>query len=97
MQSTQAKELMKKYKIDNNSIDTLILIKNDKYFLRSSAVFEIIKKLSGHWYLFGVLQIIPLSIRDKVYNVISRNRYKLFGKKDSCMIPTKKLEKRFVV
>lgn len=96
IQNESAQELMKKHNINNKSIDTLILIKGEKCFLRSDAVFEIIKELSGYWYLFGVFRIVPLSMRDYCYNFISNNRYKFFGKKDSCMIPTTELQKRFL-
>jgi len=97
LQNKSAEELIIKYKVINYDIGSIILIKNEKYFLRSEAVFEIIKDLSGYWYLFGVFRIIPLGIRDYIYKLVSKNRYKFFGKKDSCMIPTKELQKRFLL
>ena len=97
MQSDYGKELVNKYKINTNKKDTIILIKNEKYFLRSNAVFEIIKNLSGYWYLFGVFKKIPLPVRDYFYNLIAKNRYKFFGKKDSCMVPTNEIKKRFLL
>jgi len=97
IQSNKAQALMKKYQQDSNNCNTLILIKNEKCFLRSEAVLEIVKDLSGYWYLFGVFQIIPLSIRNYCYNFVSKNRYRFFGKKDSCMIPTTELQKRFLL
>ena len=72
LQCKLAEELIIKYKVINYDIGSIILIKNDKYFLRSEAIFEIIKDLSGYWYLFGVFKIIPLGIRDYIYNLISR-------------------------
>ena len=87
---------MIKHQIDSNSIDTLILIKNDKYFLRSDAVFEIIKDISGYWYLFGVFKVLPLFIRDYCYTLVSNNRYNIFGKKDSCMMPSDNVKNRFI-
>lgn len=96
LQSNSAKELIIKYKVNNYSIGSIILIKDDKYFLKSDAIFEIIKELTGYWYLFKVCKIIPLFIRDFFYNLISKNRYRFFGKKDSCMILTKDLQKRFL-
>jgi len=97
LQNKSAEELIIKYKVINYDIGSIILIKNDKYFLRSEAIFEIIKDLSGYWYLFGVFRIIPLGIRDYIYKLVSKNRYRFFGKKDSCMIPTKELQKRFLL
>ncbi len=87
---------MKKYNIDSSNIDTLIVIKDEKIFLRSDAVFEIIKSLSGYWYVFGVFKIIPLSIRDYCYTLVSKNRYNFFGKKESCMRPSDTVKNRFI-
>ena len=95
-QSLQAQNLLDKYQLTNVTLDTLILIKNDKCFLQSDAVFEIIKDLSGYWYLFGVFKIIPKILNDKLYNFISKNRYKFFGKKNTCMIPKDEIKNRFI-
>ena len=96
-QSVKAEELLKKYSLENQNLDTIILIKNDKYYIKSDAVFEIIKELSGYWYLFGIFVILPKSFQDYMYGFISKNRYKFFGKKDFCMIPSKKLQERFIL
>ena len=95
-QNTQAKKLLKKYQLSDEMLDSLILIKNDKCYLQSDAIFEIIKDLSGLWYLFGVFKIIPKKLNDKLYNFISQNRYKFFGKNNSCMIPKDEIKNRFI-
>lgn len=94
-QKESTQKLLQKYNIQMCTKDTLILIKDGKYFAKSDAVLEIIKELSGFWYLLRVFRFLPKKLRDYFYILISQNRYKLYGKKKSCMIPTKELEKRF--
>ena len=96
MQSNLAEELMLKHQIDNADIDTLLLIKGNEYFLFSSAALEITKDLSGMWWLLIVFKIVPAPIRDYFYKLFARNRYKLFGRKDICMVPTNDVKDRFV-
>jgi len=66
----------------------LVLIKNDKLYTHSDAALELCKQLDGAWKIFSVLKILPKSFRNMVYNWIAKNRYKWFGKKDVCMIPS---------
>jgi predicted DCC family thiol-disulfide oxidoreductase YuxK len=96
IQSDTAKEIMNKYALNSDDIDSIILIKDDTYFTKSDAVLEILKDLSGYWFLFGIFKIVPKFMTDYCYDLISKNRYRFFGKKDSCMIPTKNLENRFL-
>mgnify|MGYP000260850286 FL=1 len=96
MQSPLAKELMKQYKIDNVGIDTFLLIKDGQCLIFSSAALEISKGLSGYWYLFNFFKLVPSPIRDVVYKLFARNRYRLFGKADSCMVPSPDVKSRFV-
>ena len=96
MQSDLARELMDKHKIHNVGIDTFLLIKNDQCFVFSSAALEIAKDLNGLWYIFRVFRFVPSSIRDFFYKVFARNRYALFGRQDTCMVPTKEMRSRFV-
>jgi predicted DCC family thiol-disulfide oxidoreductase YuxK len=77
-------------------LKTVILFQNNKIYTRSTAALQIIKQLESplKW-LYGFI-IVPLFIRDGVYNLVSRNRYKWFGKKDECMVPTPELAARFL-
>ena len=96
IQSNVAKEIMDKYHLHSDDIDSIILIKDDIYFTKSDAVLEIVRDLSGYWYLLKVFKIVPKCMRNYIYDFISKNRYKFFGKKDSCIIPTEKLKNRFL-
>lgn len=88
--------LVDKYRIDTKKIDSIILIENGKAYWRSTAALRVARHLNGGYPLLYAFMIIPRFIRDGVYNIISRNRYKWFGKKDQCMIPTPELKSLFV-
>lgn len=96
MQSSLAQELMDKHEIHNVGIDTFLLIKNDQCFVFSSAALEIAKDLAGFWYMFRVFGLVPRAIRDFFYKVFARNRYTLFGRQETCMMPSEKVRSRFV-
>ena len=96
MQSQSAQSLIKKHGITDVNFDTFILIKNDVCYFRTNAALEITKDLSGYWYLFNFFRIIPSSIRDYIYNLFAKNRYSIFGKADSCMIPTPETKNKFL-
>jgi len=95
LQSEIGKELCKQYNIDTNIVDSIILIKNDKVFIKSSAVLEILKDLPIGWRFFRIVIILPKFIRDLMYDVIARHRYRIFGKKDECPIPPEDVQDRF--
>lgn len=96
MQSDLAEALMRKHEIFNVGVDTFLLIKNGQCFLWSNAALEITKDLSGLWFLFLGFKIVPTKIRDYFYKIFARNRYKLFGRQPTCMIPTEKIKNRFI-
>lgn len=76
--------------------ESVILIENGKTYDRSSAALRIAKKLDGLWPVLFVFIILPKPLRDTVYNLIGRNRYKWFGKTEACMIPTPEVRSRFL-
>ena len=86
LQSDAGKESLKKFQVPAN-IDSLILIEGNKCYFRSSAALRICKNLRGIWKLIYCLLIIPRPFRDAVYDILAKNRYKWFGKKDHCMMP----------
>jgi predicted DCC family thiol-disulfide oxidoreductase YuxK len=96
MQTELAKQLMQKHEIYNADIDTFLLIKNDQCFVFSNAALEITKDLTGLWYLFNVFRVIPSSVRDTIYKAFGRNRYRLFGRQETCIIPTEEVRTRFI-
>ena len=96
MQTELASFLAKKHNITDVGLDTLVLVKNGQCYKWADAVLEITKDLSGYWHLFNILKIIPGSIRDFFYKLFAKNRYRLFGKRNVCMVPTEEVKRRFV-
>lgn len=96
LQSDFSKQKLKQFGVKNEDLNTVVLIDGDRVFKRSSAALEVLKKLGGGWQLLYVFKIIPAPIRDVVYNWIAKNRYRWFGKEDSCRIPTPELKSRFL-
>ena len=96
LQSDIGRELISKFNIDTSKVDSIILIDGEKHYEKSSAALRIAKELSGaHPLLFGFM-VLPKFIRDSVYDYIAKNRYKWFGKKESCMVPTAELKGKFL-
>ena len=96
LQEKQGVLLLKKHAIDAQKLDSIVLVENKKVYTKSSAALRIARKMSNLWPLFFVLLIIPSFIRDGVYDFIAKNRYKWFGKKEQCMIPTPGLKEKFL-
>lgn len=90
---TAAKELNIK---SGQSFDTVIFSKNGKLFFKTGAALRILYTIGGLWKIAIVLLIFPPFIRNFVYDLIASNRYKWFGKKESCRIPTKEERAKFL-
>ena len=96
LQGETAKQLLPQYHINPTSLSSVIMIDNGKAYTQSSAALRMCRYLDGGWKLFYGFIVVPKFIRDFFYNIIARNRYKWFGKKESCMIPTPELRGRFL-
>ncbi len=96
LQSPIGKKLLNFHHIDVNKTDSLIYISNNQAFVKSLAALKISKDLKGLYPLLNLFVVIPSFIRDSVYDYVARNRYKWFGKNESCMIPTPETKKRFL-
>ncbi len=77
-------------------VDSILVYRKGKVFDKSSAALKIAAHLGALWPLMGLFWIVPKFIRDAVYDFIARNRYKWFGKKDTCMMPEKDVSYRFL-
>lgn len=96
LQSEKGQEILDCFNLPNDDFDSFVLIENDKVFKKSSAALKIANKLGGFWKIFYPLIIVPKFLRDFLYSLIANNRYKLFGKKDACRIPTPELKQKFL-
>jgi predicted DCC family thiol-disulfide oxidoreductase YuxK len=95
LQSDFAQEFLKNHQLPTHNFDTLILIENDQVFIKSKAVFKIVKYLPKYACL-SIFRLIPIFISDFFYDVVSKNRLKWFGKRETCWLPTKELKERFL-
>ena len=97
LQSSFAKEELSKlgYHLLTD-LSSVVLVSGGKVFSKSSAFLEIIKKLPLPWPLFFPAIIIPKVVRDLIYDWISKNRYRWFGKSDTCLLPKPEWKSRFV-
>lgn len=77
--------------------DSIVLVDGDKLYTRSTAAIRIARQLRFPYSLFGVFMAVPRPIRDALYNFVARNRYRWFGRRDTCMMPTPDLASRFLV
>jgi len=96
VQSDYAQAVMRKHRVNMTGIETFVLIKNGRCFTQTNAALEITKTLSGLWCLFYIFKIVPRPTRDYVYQVFARNRYRLFGRAQSCLLPSKEIKSRFI-
>ncbi len=96
LQSEYGQRMVQQYNISGNYMDTVVLIKNDRAYLRSAAVLQVLRGIGGIYSLAMVFYIFPAFIRDVVYNFIAKNRYRWFGKQESCRIPTPELKAKFI-
>jgi predicted DCC family thiol-disulfide oxidoreductase YuxK len=96
LQGNAGQELLKKFQLPTDQFHSFILIEGEKVYSHSAAVLRVMKWLGGGWSLFYGFVIIPRFIRDPVYNLLSRNRYRLFGKRESCWMPDAGLKERFL-
>lgn len=94
LQGKYAKKILKP--TDINALESIVLFDGKKVYDKSTAVIKICLILGGWHKLFYMAYIIPKSLRDSVYKLIAKKRYKWFGKLDNCMIPSKKIKSRFI-
>jgi|SRR6476469_2247654 len=97
LQSDYAKQILANQPINLAALSSMVLIDDDKVYTKSSAALRIAKYLNNGLPLLYTFIIIPSFLRDFVYDFIAKNRYKWFGEKDQCMIPTPDLKSRFLV
>jgi len=106
LQSERGKKLLDQYGIDWKNNDSFVLIENTgpndsvrqgKAYEKSNAALRIAAKLPWYWKWSQIFWILPKPIRDGIYNIIAKNRYKWFGKKEKCMIPTEQVRGKFLL
>jgi len=96
LQSPFAAERLSDLKLGNAPFSSILYVENDEVYQKSTAALKIAKHLDGAWPLLYAFMIVPKFIRDRVYDLIAKNRYKWFGKTEACWIPTPELKARFL-
>ena len=79
-----------------STVDSIVFIEGERYYMKSTAALKIARQLDGLWKLSYAAIVVPKPLRDAVYSYIAKNRYKWFGKKEACMLPTAKQRNRFL-
>ena len=96
LQSGAGRRLLEEHKIDENYIESLVFFEEERFSVSSTAALRTLSYLDSWQKHLIFLTVIPRSLRDLVYRFIARNRYKWFGRREQCMIPTTELSKRFL-
>lgn len=96
LQSEIGKRISERYNLEYGNLKSVILVENGKIYTRTTAALKIARKLSGAWPLLYAFIVIPAPLRDIVYNIIAKYRYKWWGEMDACMIPTPEVRKKFL-
>jgi predicted DCC family thiol-disulfide oxidoreductase YuxK len=96
LQSLAGRRLLEEHKIDANYIDSLVFFEEEKLSVSSTAALRILSYLDGWERHLIYLTVFPRSLRDLVYRFVANNRYKWFGRREQCMVPTAELSKRFL-
>lgn len=97
LQSEIGKKMIAERHIDTELLDSILLIEPGvAYYAKSTAALMIGKSFGGFWSLVAIFEWIPENFRNSVYDYIAKNRYKWYGKKDACMIPTPELKAKFL-
>ena len=96
MQSPAGARLLRQHNLSVDDLRTFVLVSGERAYVRSDAAIRIARHLKGGWKWLGLLRIVPRPLRDWAYDVVARNRYRWFGRTDTCMVPTPELRSRFL-
>ncbi|TMU56626.1 thiol-disulfide oxidoreductase DCC family protein [Flagellimonas algicola] len=97
LQSEIGEKLIAERGINTSKVDSIILIEPGiAYFVKSDAALRIVQEFGGLWKGLVIFSWVPRIIRDAIYNLVAKNRYRWFGRKDACMIPTPELQAKFL-
>ncbi len=97
IQSERGQALLKEHSLPTDSVDTIVLLVDNRHYLRSSAALQIAKALPWLWKCFYIFVVVPRPLRDLVYRGIAKIRYRIFGKKDECAVPAEEYSDRYLL
>ena len=101
LQSDFAAKVLRRHGLDSGDLDTVCVIEdyetpNERVLIRSDAILAVVGELGGFWRIAGMGKILPRPIRDGLYKLVARNRYRVFGKYETCVLPEAKHRKKFL-
>lgn len=96
VQSSEGQSILAYFNMPTEHFDTMLYVEGNQYFDKSDAFLNVVNKLGFPWRILYVFKIIPTGIRNWLYDRIALNRYFLFGKYDSCILPNKEIENKFL-
>jgi predicted DCC family thiol-disulfide oxidoreductase YuxK len=97
IQSKLGQQLYHQHGLDPVDIQTLMFVDGDKILTKSDAVLEVLARLNGGWQLLGGFRAMPQPLRDWAYTEFARQRFLLFGRQETCMVPTPDVQERFIL
>jgi predicted DCC family thiol-disulfide oxidoreductase YuxK len=96
LQSLIGQALLHRHRLSTTTLDTFVLIEGGRAYTRSTAALRVARRLSGLWPLAYLGILVPEPVRDTLYRIIAQNRYKWFGQRAECMLPTPEVKERFL-
>lgn len=96
LQSEAGQQLLKEHHLSQQDFNSFLLIENKKPYTASTAALRLVKYFPLYWKWAQVFWLVPCFIRDGVYRLLANNRYKWFGKRETCMVPSPEVRKRFL-
>ena len=96
LQSDVGRELLAEHDLPTDELESIVLIEDGEAYVKSAAVIRIATGLGGAYRLLAPFRFVPRAVRDRVYDFVADNRYRWFGRKDRCMIPSGDAESRFL-
>jgi len=96
LQSDAGQALLAEYDLPSDELESVVLIEDGESYVKSSAIIQIATGLGGAYRLLSPFRYLPRSVRDRIYDFVADNRYRWFGKKDQCMMPSGDVESRFL-
>lgn len=96
LQSDLAQSLLTGRGLDPKALDSVVVVEGDRLYRESDAALRIARDLKGAWKALSVFRVVPRPVRDWAYRLIARNRYRWFGKSETCWLPTPELRGRFL-
>ena len=96
LQSNAGQALLEKFQLPPEALDSVVLVEGGQAWRKSRAALRIARRMDAPWPLLWPLRIVPRPVADALYDLLARNRYRIFGKLDACMIPPPEVRSRFL-